>query len=232
MTYASANRRPHPAALAGALGIPGAVGALLVVGLAVTVVTVPAPPRPKGETITETILPPPPPVPDTSQPNRNTASTNRSVITDAPRPAELPTDITLGDTVIDFPFTGADTDTGTGVNTGAGDTGFPGPGPSASPFDPVGAKPKGNPGKWVTDNDYRPRWIREEMSGAARFTLAIDASGKVTGCTVTRSSGHAPLDAATCALVTRRARFDAARDGNGKAVSGSYTGTITWRIPE
>ena len=31
MTYASANRRPNAAALAGALGIPGAFGALLVV---------------------------------------------------------------------------------------------------------------------------------------------------------------------------------------------------------
>mgnify|MGYP006175399985 CR=1 FL=1 len=30
MNYASANRRPNPAALVGALGIPGAFGALLV----------------------------------------------------------------------------------------------------------------------------------------------------------------------------------------------------------
>ena len=35
MNYASQSRRPNPAALAGALGIPAAVGALLVVGLAV-----------------------------------------------------------------------------------------------------------------------------------------------------------------------------------------------------
>ena len=45
MTYASANRRPNPAALVGALGIPGAFGALLVVGLAVTVATTPPEPR-------------------------------------------------------------------------------------------------------------------------------------------------------------------------------------------
>jgi protein TonB len=48
MTYASINRRPNAAALAGALGIPGAFGALLVVGLGVSVVTVPKPPKPQG----------------------------------------------------------------------------------------------------------------------------------------------------------------------------------------
>lgn len=228
MNYASANRRPNPAALVGALGIPGAFGALLVVGLAVTVVTKPAGPRIKGEIITETILPPPPPIPDKPQPDQKTTSTTTTSKPDTPRPAELPTDINLGETVFNFPVTG----TPAGTGTGTGEIGFPAPGPSASPFDPVGARPRGNPGKWVTNNDYRSRWIMEELSGTARFTLAIDASGKVTGCTVTRSTGHAPLDAATCDLVTKRARFEAARDGNGKPVAGSYSGTITWRIPE
>ena len=51
MTYASANRRPNPAALASALGVPGAFGALLVVGLAVTVATVPDKPRLEGRQI-------------------------------------------------------------------------------------------------------------------------------------------------------------------------------------
>ena len=61
MTYASANRRPNPAALVGALGIPGAFGALLVVGLAVTVVTVPSKPNPEARAISNIPLPPPPP---------------------------------------------------------------------------------------------------------------------------------------------------------------------------
>jgi protein TonB len=54
----------------------------------------------------------------------------------------------------------------------------------------------------------------------------------VTGCTITRSTGHAPLDAATCELVTKRARFDAARDTSGRAAAGQYKGSITWQIPE
>lgn len=226
MTYASANRRPNPAALAGALGIPGAFGALLVVGLAVTVVTKPEGPRIKGETITETILPPPPPKTDEPVLVNNPAAPTTSLPSTPSQPATLPVDLGLGDPVIALPGTGNLGDTGIRPN----DIGTPGP--SASPFDPVGARPKGNAGKWVTTDDYRPRWIREDMAGTARFTLAIDANGKVTGCTVTRSTGHAPLDAATCDLLTKRARFDAARDGNGKAVGGSYSGSVTWKIPE
>ena len=141
MNYASANRRPNPAALVGALGIPGAFGALLVVGLAVTVVTKPAGPRIKGEIITETILPPPPPIPDKPQPDQKTTSTTTTPIADVPRPADLPTDLNLGETVFDFPVTG----TPAGTGTGTGEIGFPAPGPSASPFDPVGARPRAIP---------------------------------------------------------------------------------------
>lgn len=224
MTYASANRRPNAAALAGALGIPGAFGALLVAGLAVTVVTVPDKPRLTGETITQAPLPPPPPTPDKPQPDQKAADS-------AARPAGTTTIAPTNTLIIDpiGPLYGSGELPGLPIGTG--DLVIPQPVPSASPFDPVGARPAGNPGKWVTNQDYRPRWIMEEMSGRAAFTLAIDARGRVTGCTITRSTGHAPLDAATCDLVTKRARFDAARDSSGKPVAGSYSGSVTWQIP-
>lgn len=229
MTYASAARRPNPAAMAGALGLPGAMAALLVVGLAVKVATTTDVPRPKGEMIIETPLtPPPPPKPDQPQP-RDTATTTTIIDTVPPSLPSLPeSDFTLGDPIPAFPGAGST------IGSGAGpiDLGIPGPSPSASPFDPVGAAPRNNPARWITNADYRSRWIQEELSGSARFTLAIDASGKVTGCKITRSTGHTALDAATCDLVTKRARFDAARDGTGKAVPGSYKGAITWKIPE
>ena len=226
MTYASANRRPNPAALVGALGIPGAFGALLVVGLAVTVVTVPSKPNPEAREISNIPLPPPPPTPDDPQP-KSDASTTTTVIP-MPKPIDQPiVEFPIGDTFPTYPGPGDLSGTGTGPV----DLGLPGPSPSASPFDPVGARVKGNASRWVTNDDYRSRWILEEMAGTARFNLAIDTRGKVTGCTITRSTGHAPLDAATCELVTRRARFDAARDGTGKPVASNYSGVITWQIP-
>jgi protein TonB len=228
MNYASANRRLSPAAMLGALGIPGAFGALLVVGLAVTVVTVPKPPRPEARDVTDMPLPPPPPPTPEAKRDRKTPTTTPTTPTtdDPPAPTPLPP------LDKDWGNPGPQTGTGTGTGTGPATTGLPDPGPSASPFDAVGAKPKGNPGRWVTNDDYRPRWVREDMTGTARFTLSIDASGRVTGCTITRSTGHAPLDAATCELVTKRARFDAARDTSGRSVAGSYKGSITWQIPE
>lgn len=228
MTYASHTRRPNPAALAGALGIPAAVGALLIVGLAVNIAIAPAPPRIKGETIANVPLPPPPPPqPDQPKPNNTVAPQTSTHTTLPPRADMLPVDLGTNIPVTTLPGTGELT--GTGV--GPVDFGTPAPTPSASRFDPIGAAPRGNPGRWVTNDDYRPRWIRENLSGNARFTLAIDATGKVTGCTVTRSTGHGALDAATCDLVTKRARFDAARDSSGKPVAGSYAGSITWQIP-
>jgi len=224
MTYASNTRRPNPAALAGALGIPAAVGALLVVGLAVNVVIAPEDPGLKGFTLKPMPIPPPPPDPvdpatTTSKPQTSTTVT---------RPDNIPVDFGISDPIITLPGVGELT----GPVVGPVDFGIPGPTPSASPFDPVGAKARGNPGGWVTNDDYRPRWIRESLTGKASFTLSIDASGKVTGCSITRSTGHAVLDKATCNLVSKRARFDAARDGNGKPVGGSYSGTITWNIPD
>lgn len=229
MTYASTSRRPNPAALIGALGIPGAIGALMVVGLAVTVTVVPDTPNPEGRDIpTVPLPPPPPPRPDDPTPtNRTTPSP--TTLPPIPVPSDpWPTTLGNDNPVSTLPGTGETT----GPVTGPSDFPLPGPGPSASPFDPVGAVPRGNPGRWVTNDDYRPRWVRENLTGAARFTLAIDASGKVTDCTITRSTGHAVLDEATCQLLRKRARFDAARDGSGKPVAGSYSSTITWRIPE
>ena len=57
-------------------------------------------------------------------------------------------------------------------------------------------------------------------------------SGKVTACQITRSSGHADLDDATCKNITRRGRFYPAQDKNGNAISGSWGSSVRWVIPE
>jgi protein TonB len=84
----------------------------------------------------------------------------------------------------------------------------------------------------VTTDDYPTADIRAGHTGTVRFRVGIDASGRVTDCTVTQSSGYAGLDAATCRNVTRRARFDAASDAMGEKVAGTYDGTIRWVIPQ
>lgn len=109
------------------------------------------------------------------------------------------------------------------------------PAPVAPPpprIQPKGASPRGNPASWATDNDYPTRALREERAGTTGFRVTVGADGRVSSCTVTSSSGSPDLDEATCSNVTRRARFNAATDGEGQPVAGSYSNRIRWVIPK
>lgn len=94
------------------------------------------------------------------------------------------------------------------------------------------AKPKNNPGAWATTTDYPSRALNQGREGTTGFRVSVGPDGKVTDCQITSSSGHGDLDAATCANVKRRARFDPALDNSGNPTSGSYGNRVTWRIPK
>lgn len=85
---------------------------------------------------------------------------------------------------------------------------------------------------WITTEDYPAAAIRAEAQGIVAISVAIDANGRVADCTVTRSSGNAQLDEATCRLYTRRARFTPARDDAGNPVAGTAVDRISWRLPD
>lgn len=97
---------------------------------------------------------------------------------------------------------------------------------------PVGAKPLGNVGRWVTTDDYPAIALRREEQGTTRFRLEIDAQGKATQCSIVASSGSKALDDATCRHVMRRARFEPASDRTGAKVPGSYSNSVRWKLPE
>ena len=110
------------------------------------------------------------------------------------------------------------------------------PAPVAAPppprFQPKTATPKGNPANWATTNDYPSRALREEREGTTGFRVTVGPDGRVTSCDITSSSGSPDLDDATCANVTRRARFNPATDGEGQPTSGSYSNRVRWVIPK
>ncbi|MEL7188409.1 MAG: TonB family protein [Pseudomonadota bacterium] len=228
MNYAKQANRPSPAALLGALGVPAAFGAVLIAGLAVTVVVTKPVPNPTGVLVTpKPIEPPPPPEPSPSasaKPNQTAQTASNPKITAPPAPIELGTSGPIAELPdFDSPVVGP---------IGPIDIGIEPPAPPPAPlFDPVKASPKGNPGNWITTNDYRSTWIRREYSGRASFTLEISASGRVTGCNITRSTGHSALDEATCSLLTKRGRFNPAQDSSGGAVAGTYSSAINWELP-
>lgn len=109
------------------------------------------------------------------------------------------------------------------------------PAPVAPPpprVQPKNPEPRGRPGDWANANDYPSRALREEREGVTRFSVQVGADGRVTSCQVTGSSGHADLDDTTCKLITRRARFRPATDGNGDPTTGSWASAVRWEIPE
>ena len=108
----------------------------------------------------------------------------------------------------------------------------PPPPPPAPKVAAQKASPRGSPGSWVTDADYPSRAQREERSGTTGFRLEIGPDGRVTNCTVTSSSGHADLDAETCRLLPRRARFKAAVGSDGQPMADSFSSRIVWKLPQ
>lgn len=225
MSYATTARRPHPLAAFGALGVPATFAVILIAGLAVKHVIVPPIPNPIASdipdvVITPTVIEPDLPATDTKAPVPETSTPPIST-----RPES------------DFTFDlGPSAPVGTleGIDTGSliGTEDFTVTLPPVEPmFDPIAASPRGNPANWISTSDYRSTWIRRELTGVARFTLQIDAAGKVSNCTITGSTGHEPLDKATCRLIEGRAVFNPAKGTDGKPVAGTFSSSVNWQIP-
>lgn len=102
----------------------------------------------------------------------------------------------------------------------------------AAAQEPRSAIPLGNPGEWITSQDYPPAALRDNKAGTVGFTVNVDEQGKIEACSVSRSSGAPALDDATCALVMQRARFSPAIDAQGRPAKGVYSNRVRWTVPE
>ncbi|MGB3379153.1 MAG: energy transducer TonB [Allopontixanthobacter sediminis] len=201
-----------------------ALGYALITGLAyeavskaierVTTVDIeePPPPEPEDE-------PPPPPEPDTAPPPPVAPPPPISIAVRPPQVQTQPTIPPPAPPALRIP---------------PAPVGPPPPPPPPPPprVQPKGAEPRGNPANWATANDYPSRALREEREGTTGFRVNVGADGRVTNCSITRSSGHPDLDEATCRNITRRARFRPATDGNGDPTTDTYSNAIRWVIPE
>lgn len=102
-------------------------------------------------------------------------------------------------------------------------TGFPAPA--------KGPQPAGDPGSWVTPDDYPREALVKGAQGIVGFMLDVDSAGRVSTCTLTQSSGILDLDQATCALISARALFSPARDAQGGTMPGRYRSRVKWVVP-
>lgn len=100
--------------------------------------------------------------------------------------------------------------------------------PAASPDIAEPAHPTGNPGSWVTNDDYPPEALRGRQEGVVGFTLAIAPDGSVSGCRIEASSGYRALDEAVCTLLAARGEFEPARDADARPVMGHWSSRFRW----
>lgn len=89
-----------------------------------------------------------------------------------------------------------------------------------------------NQGKWFSSSDFPHQALKDDFGGKVEYAVDVDAAGNPTDCHILATSGHAILDQITCKTIIVRSRFEPAKDANGRPVSGTYKGSITWKKPD
>lgn len=87
---------------------------------------------------------------------------------------------------------------------------------------------RATPATTIKPEDYAPAILPKDGEATVRFVLDVRTDGWVSGCTVTRSSGSAKLDAATCRVMVARAHFTPAVDARTFAVASRIEQEVTW----
>lgn len=112
---------------------------------------------------------------------------------------------------------------GTGTGAGGAGSGLGGGGMGGTGFTPARKITK------IPDREYRRI---KAMSGMARgsvgLSIRVGADGSPSNCRITRSSGHAGVDALMCQLTLAWVRFRPARDPQGRAVAQDITWHPDW----
>jgi periplasmic protein TonB len=115
---------------------------------------------------------------------------------------------------------------GTGPATGAGAGG--GTGGQGYGADDEGGTDLVQIAGEILPSDY-PRDLRERgIGGRVGMVFTVAPNGRVTSCSVTRSSGVPELDALTCRLIQQRFRYRPSTDRYGRPIADEVEGEHDW----
>lgn len=95
----------------------------------------------------------------------------------------------------------------------------------------MATRPTWEPTKVFTSADYPADALKDRRSGTVWVRYAVDAEGRASDCVVRRSSLTPSLDAATCRIITTRARFTPALDKAGQRMRAVDTARVRWVVP-
>lgn len=220
-------------ALAGVALVQLAIGAALLIGLRVDLLG-------HNEVISRLIeisLPPPPPPktpPVSTRPAKRheTAAPKASPkpLGGAPGPRAshaLPAPTPIVAVRPEAPASGGGTGTGPALGRGAGG----GPGGEGFGGSDGGGTDLVQVAGEILSSDY-PNDLRERgIGGRVSMKFTVGTDGRVTSCTVTRSSGVAELDQLTCRLIEQRFRYRPSTDRYGRPVPDEVEGDQDWVPP-
>ena len=93
------------------------------------------------------------------------------------------------------------------------------------------ATPLGNPGSWVTTNDYPSKAVMMGHNGLLQFRLDLDEAGKVLRCHILARTNPDDFADIACRALAKRARFEPALDAAGKPMKSFYMNKVRFVIP-
>ncbi|HST35409.1 MAG TPA: energy transducer TonB [Allosphingosinicella sp.] len=102
---------------------------------------------------------------------------------------------------------------------------------AAAPARPSDDRARDDLQTYFSLRDYPADARAASAQGIVRVQLGIGPDGRVTDCTITRNSGAASLDAATCRILRERGHFPPPRNARGRPSRGFVEGAVEWRLP-
>jgi protein TonB len=182
-----------------------------------------------AQRLIEVTLPKPPPPPPPPQPRRLAAAakTQPAAVGGSPgaKPEHAPPSVTP---VVAVRPTAAPSGGGTGAGPAAGSGVGGGAGGNGNGDDGEGGTDLEQIAGAITPSDY-PRDLRERgVGGRVGVLFSVGVDGRVTRCTVTRSSGVPELDALTCQLIQQRFRYRPSTDRYGRPIPDDVEGEHDW----
>jgi periplasmic protein TonB len=109
---------------------------------------------------------------------------------------------------------------GSGSGGGAGGNGYGNSGDGGTDLEQIAGE--------ITPRDYPRHLGNAGIGGRVGLLFTVGVNGRVTRCTVTRSSGVPELDALTCRLIMQRFVFRPSTDRYGRPVPDEVEGEHVW----
>lgn len=227
MAYRSAETSDRWKAIIASVAVTGVIGAGILAGLNVDIVTRAVERFEAFDVITPEPPPeePPPPPPEQALEEQGAPAAPKASPVVAPEPQiEVPT----RNPVAAAPEAGTGASSsmgqgGAGSGTGAGGTGTGSGRGSGAGFTPAQRIQK------IPDSEYR-RFVRSSgmRSGRVGLTVKVNTDGRPSDCRIVRSSGNRSADALMCELTLRYVRFRTARDPQGRPVAQDVSWFPDW----